>query len=150
MANRTRSLRNTCKYFCANSTKWDRKWRPYSYTLFWGGIRLASLVTEDKPLRKLHTLPMTSTLLAISRAVDGVRGRSNVPPHRIHRRASVGRSILALRRVPAELDRLQYCAGARPTIAINLSQPEHVAAPISNDRRKRDDEYDGEERLIFL
>ena len=95
-------------------------------------------------------LPMTSTLLAISRAVDGVRERTNVPPHRIHRRASVGRLILALRRVPAELDRLQYCAGARPTIAIDLSQRAHVTAPISNNRQKRDDEYDGVERSIFL
>jgi hypothetical protein len=80
--------------------------------LFWGRVRLGALSPKTSHCAHTTYAPhMTSTLLAISRAVDGVRGRSNVQTHRIHRRASVGRSILALRRVPAELDRLQYCAG---------------------------------------
>ncbi len=44
-----------------------------------------------------------TTLSAISRAVDGVRGRSNVPSHLTSPCTSIGYLISALRRVPVEL-----------------------------------------------
>ena len=44
-----------------------------------------------------------TTLSAISRAVDGVGGRSNVPSHLTSPHASSGYSISALRRAPVEL-----------------------------------------------
>jgi hypothetical protein len=67
-----------------------------------------SRLKKDKDYNNISTwLPPSPTLMAISRAVDGIIGRLNVPSHRIHRRASVYRSILALRRAPAELDLLR-------------------------------------------
>ena len=50
-----------------------------------------------------------TTLSAISRAVDGVERRLNVPSHLTLPCASVGYSISALRRAPAELDPSPRC-----------------------------------------
>jgi hypothetical protein len=50
-----------------------------------------------------------TTLLAVSRAADGVRGRLNVPTHLTSPCASVGYSISALRRAPAELGPSKRC-----------------------------------------
>jgi hypothetical protein len=50
-----------------------------------------------------------TTLSAISRAVDGVEQQLNVPSHLTLPCASIGYSILALRRAPAELDPLPRC-----------------------------------------
>ncbi len=72
---------------------------PVGLTLMWmekigifgGGFAPWALSPKTSCWAQFNTLPITSNLSAISRAVDGVRGSSNVPPHRIYCLASADR-----------------------------------------------------------